>query len=254
MSSSTWTPDELSSKAEPISAKCWRMVEAQHHASTMKVTDTLEEQEILERIVEETKPPVPPGCEGLDFLLMTPFRYSATNPNGSRFRRPNAAVGVFYAAQHPGTAIAEMAFYRLLFFAESPATPWPQNPGEYTGFAVEVAADRTLSLTTEPFAGNDKLYHLSDYSHAQALADSARQAGIQILSYASVRDPERRINFAILAPEAFAKPEPVDRQSWKLHLDSNGARAVCEAPRMSIAFDRNAFSADPRMKDFTWRR
>jgi hypothetical protein len=74
----------------------------------MKVTDTLEEQEILEKIIEQTKPPIPPGCEGLDFLLMTPFRYSAQNPNGSRFRRPNAPDGVFYAAEHSSTAIAEL--------------------------------------------------------------------------------------------------------------------------------------------------
>jgi hypothetical protein len=230
------------------------MVEAQHQASTMKVTDTLEEQDILERIIEETKPPIPSGCEGLDFLLMTPFRYSATNPNGSRFRRPNSPFGVFYAAEHAGTAIAEMAFYRLLFFAESPATPWPQNPGEYTGFAVELATDRALNLTLPPFAEDGQLYHLVDYSYPQAFADCAREANIDVIQYSSVRDPDRKPNFAILTPRAFAKPEPVNRQSWKLHLDSNGARAVCESPRISIAFDRRVFSADPRMKNFIWTR
>jgi hypothetical protein len=220
----------------------------------MKLTDTLDEQEILERLIDETKPVAPAGCENLHFLLMTPFRYSATNPHGSRFRRPNAPDGVFYAAEHASTAIAEMAFYRLLFYAESPAAPWPQNPGEYTGFAVEIATERTLDLTVGPFVDHASLYDLVDYSSTQVFADFARQAGIEIIKYKSVRDPEQRPNFAILTPKAFAESEPVDRQSWKLHLDPNGVRAVCEAPRVSIAFNRDAFSADPRMKDFNWTR
>jgi hypothetical protein len=254
MSSSIWTLAELSSKIAGLAGRCWRIVEAQHHVSTMKITDTLEEQKILEGLIEETKPPIPSGCEGLDFLLMTPFRYSGQNPNGTRFRRPNAPEGVFYAAEHSSTAIAEMAFYRLLFFAESPLTPWPQNPGEYTAFAAEFASEQGLDLTVSPFADHARLYDLVDYSFSQVLADQARKAGIAILKYASVRDPQRKSNFAILSPGAFAKPAPVDRQSWKLHLDGNGVRAVCEAPRISIGFDRDTFSKDPRMQGFLWVR
>jgi RES domain len=254
MSSDIWTPEELSSKATTLTSTPWRIVEAQHQASTMKVTDTLLEQEILERLIDETKPSIPAGCKALHFLLMTPFRYSAQNPNGSRFRRPNATDGVFYAAEQPGTAIAEMAFHRLLFFAESPGIPWPQNPGEYTAFAVEIATERTLDLTASPFIDHAPLHDLVDYTIAQAIADRAREAAIQVIKYTSVRDPEQGPNFAILSPKVFAKHEPVDRQSWRLHLDSNGVRAVCEAPRTSIAFDREAFSADPRVKNFIWTR
>ena len=42
----------------------------------------------------------------------------APYPIGSRFRRAGRTAGVFYAAESPETAVAEMAFYRLLFFAE----------------------------------------------------------------------------------------------------------------------------------------
>ena len=51
------------------------MVEAQHVVSTLKVVDTLAEQERLERLLEETKPLVPPECRRLHYLLSTPFRY-----------------------------------------------------------------------------------------------------------------------------------------------------------------------------------
>jgi RES domain-containing protein len=254
MSSNIWTLAELSSKAQSLSGTCWRIVEAQHQASTMKVTDTLEEQEILETIIEETKPPIPTGCEGLDFLLMTPFRYSVSNPNGTRFRRPNAPDGVFYAAESSSTAIAEMAFYRLLFFAESPQTAWPQNPGDYTAFAADFKSERTLHLTVSPFNEHHLLYDLVDHSLSQALAGWAREANIEILRYTSVRDPERKSNLALLSPKAFAKPDPVDRQSWKIHLDANGARAFCESPRISIAFDRDSFTKDPRLANFVWAR
>ena len=35
----------------------------------MKLGVTLEEQVILERLIETTKPPLPAECQGLDFLL-----------------------------------------------------------------------------------------------------------------------------------------------------------------------------------------
>ena len=91
----------------------------------MALVDTLAEQHLLEELLERSKPPVPPECRGLHYLLATPFRYGAPYPAGSRFRRAGLTPGVFYASQAPETAVAEMAFHRLLFFAESPGTPWP---------------------------------------------------------------------------------------------------------------------------------
>ena len=62
MSPPTWTPDALSSEARSYARSLWRVVEAQHRASTMRITDTLEEQAILEDLIEEVKPPMPPEC------------------------------------------------------------------------------------------------------------------------------------------------------------------------------------------------
>ncbi len=128
MSSSTWTPAALSSEARARAGTCWRLVEAQHRVSTLKLVDSVAEQELLENIIESSKPPLPPECRDLHYLLSTPFRYGAAYPTGSRFRRAGMTEGVFYASEAPHTAVAEMSFYRLLFFAESPDTPWPANP------------------------------------------------------------------------------------------------------------------------------
>ncbi|ABD05078.1 conserved hypothetical protein PA1030 [Rhodopseudomonas palustris HaA2] len=254
MSSSTWIRDALRSEAARLSGRFWRIVEAQHQSATMKLTDSLDEQALLEDIIEDTKPPIPPDCDGLDFLLMTPFRYSATNPWGSRFRRPNADTGVFYASGHPATAIAEAVFHRLRFFAESPDTPWPQNPAEHTAFAVLLESDRALDLATLPPPELAPLMRRDDYAAAQSFSDAARAAGADIIKYPSVRDPQGGANVAVLSPRAFHSKAPVDRQTWRIHFDRNGARAFCEAPRGSLAFGRDAFDADPRMRGFVWDR
>jgi hypothetical protein len=116
----------------------------------MALVDTLEEQALLERVLDESKPSIPPECRHLHYLLFTPFRYGALYPTGSRFRRPGQTAGVFYASQQSETAVAEMAFRRLLFFAESPSTPWPANAAEYTAFAIAYAGRKGLDLTRPP--------------------------------------------------------------------------------------------------------
>lgn len=251
MSSSISTRAALSSSS--LSGRCWRVVEAQHQISTMKLTDSLAEQAVLERLIEETKPAIPEDCARLDYLLMTPFRYGPTNPFGSRFRRPHSA-GVFYGAEHAETAIAEMSFHRLLFFAESPKTPWPQNAGEFTAFAVVFHSEHGFDMTVDPYKSNVAIFDLTSYDASQSFADDARAAGIDILKYSSVRDPEHRPNFALLTPSVFTHPDPVDRQSWRIHLDSHGARALCEMPQVSLAFGRETFAADTRIKTMVWER
>lgn len=255
MSSSTWTPAALSSDARSLAGTCWRLVEAQHHVSTLKLVDSVDEQELLEDLIETTKPPLPPECLGLHYLLSTPFRYGAAYPTGSRFRRAGMTEGIFYAAETPKTAVAEMAFYRLLFFAESPNTSWPTNPAEYTAFSVEYATKKAIDLTKGKYdADRTKWTHVTDSSHCQAFADVARVAKIEIIRYASVRDPAKGMNLALLTCRAFASPKPIDQQTWRIRLSNAGAQAICEAPKSGITFDRKTFAADPRIAKLRWVR
>jgi hypothetical protein len=255
MSSNTWTPEGLSSNKRALRGRCWRAVEAQHYVSTLKLTDTLEEQSRLEELIEATKPRIPEECGHLPYLLSTPFRYGAPYPRGSRFRRAGLTPGVFYAAELPGTAIAELTFYRLLFFAESPDTPWPVNAGEYTAFAADFATQHGIDLTHIPFDTQRAVWtHPTNYSPCQDLADAAREAGALVIRYRSARTLDQILNLALLSCRAFAKSEIVDRQTWRIHLSAAGARAICEMPRMHIAFDRSAFSSDPRIVGMHWDR
>jgi hypothetical protein len=255
MSSPIWTRVALSSEFRSYDGLCWRLVEAQHRISTLKLTDTLAEQDLLENLIEDTKPVIPPECRHLDFLLATPFRYGAAYPIGSRFRRAGRTPGVYYAAETPATAVAEMAFYRLLFYAESPATPWPFDAAEYTAFSAAITTTRMLDLTSQPLSEDSVLWlDLLEYSPCQAFADTARTADADGIRYQSVRDPAGGLNLAILTCRAFSRPAPIDRQTWRIRLSSSGVQALCEFPRQAIEFPRGAFADDPRIAALNWNR
>ncbi|MEZ5287813.1 MAG: RES family NAD+ phosphorylase [Vicinamibacterales bacterium] len=231
MPSRTWTPDALSSERRRLSGRCWRAVEAQHRVSTMKLVDTLAEQAALEDVLERTKPAIPAECRHLHYLVSTPFRYGAPYPHGSRFRRPGLTPGVYYGSRTVATTIAEVAFHRLLFFGDSPETPWPANPGEFTAFAVDVRTRAALDLQSAPLDEDEAAWTShTDYGPCQDLADAARLAAVDVLVYASVRDPRRGANLAVLACRAFASREPIARQTWRLGFGQAGVRAVCGAP------------------------
>jgi hypothetical protein len=254
MPSPTWTRGALSSERRRIAGVCWRVVEAQHRVSTMKLVDTLAEQSALESLIEATKPPVPPDCQHLHYLLATPFRYGAAYPSGSRFRRAGLTPGVFYASKTAATAMAEMTFHRLLFFVDSPETPWPADAGDYTAFSVRVHTAAGLDLTAPPFdADHARWAHPVEYAPCQALADAARAAGIDLLRYPSARDANG-INLALLECRAFAALAPIERQTWRVSLNAHGARVVCEFPEARLEFDRQAFAADPRIAALRWDR
>jgi len=255
MSSSTWTPAALSSEARTLSGTCWRFVEAQHRVSTLKVVDTVEEQEVLEDLLQNTKPSLPPACEHLHYLLSTPFRYGAVYPTGSRFRRAGLTEGVFYAAEAPHTAVAEIVFYRLLFYAESPRTPWPLNAAEYTAFSAAFSTKKGIDLTQGKLQRDKALWmHLTDYGLCQGLSDTARLTGIDIIRYTSVRDPRQGPNLALLACRVFTKAKPASEQTWHIRLSDAGAQAICESPKSGITFGRDAFAADPRIAGLRWTR
>ncbi|MES2145000.1 MAG: RES family NAD+ phosphorylase [Pseudomonadota bacterium] len=253
MSSAIWTPTALSSETRPHGGKAWRLVEAQHRVSTLRLVDSLTEQALLEAVLDETKPPMPAECAGLDYLFYTPFRYRPY-PSGSRFRRAGATPGVWYGSERVETALAEMVFYRFLFFADSPDTPFPDQAAEFTGFSARIAA-AALDLTTPPLNRDAALWtHLTDYAACQALADGARGAGVGIIRYLSVRDPKAAANLAVLTCTAFARPAPVDRQTWRIRIGRFGAQALREHPDLRMEFGRNAFAADPRLAAMNWDR
>ncbi|AEO49764.1 hypothetical protein F11_16510 [Rhodospirillum rubrum F11] len=229
------------------------MVEAQSRASTMRLVDSLEEQRLLEDLIDEVKPPVPPSCRQFHYLLSTPFRYGPY-PTGSRFRRAGQQDGVFYASESVETAIAELAFYRLLFFVESPGTDLPARPTDHMAFSVPCVADRLIDLTLPPLAQDEaKWVNRLDYTACQDLADIARSARIEAIRYRSVRDPDGGCNLGVLTPAALGATKPQRLETWRLFIRPTGIQVAREFPRAEREFTCADFGADPRLDPF-WIR
>jgi hypothetical protein len=190
-------------------------VEAQHVAATMALVDSLEEQQALERILDEAKPPVPQAARKLHWLLFTPFRYPPP-PRGSRFRGPNDP-GVFYGADEIRTACAELGYWRWRHLLDTPAlAAMPTKPQTVFRTAIAGAA---IDLRRAPFAAaRARWTDPADYAHCQAFARTAREAAVAAIRYESVRDPQHAGCAAVLAPAAFARVSPLDQQTWMLSV------------------------------------
>jgi len=221
---------------KPYANEVWRLVEAQHVVSTTKLVDSGEEQELLEQILETTKPPVPPDCQHLHYLISTPFRYGRY-PWDSRFRRMGETPGVFYCAEDPITAVAETVWQRKIFFDGSPGTPLPKEPGTYTAFSVSVRVPLVIDLTEPPMSSHVALWTDPDDYHACLdLADRARGDGCELIRYSSVRHPDGLANIAVLTCRAFENSNPAQTQTWHLFLRPGRTQVRCEHPKVSLEF------------------
>ena len=238
MSSRTWTPRAVASSAAAFAGVLWRAVEAQHVVSTRALVDTLEEQHLLERVLDQGKPPIPEGATRLHYLLFTPFRY-APPPGGSRFRGPNDP-GVFYAADEVRTACAELGYWRWRHLLDVPAlNSMPSRP--QTVFRVKIATE-AADLRVPPFRRDRETWtQPNDYSGCQSFGVAARKAGIGAIRYESVRDPQHGGCCAVLNPHAFARPSPQEQQTWMLSVSRD---RVAWQRTHALALEEHEFPAE----------
>ena len=231
----TFTVEIVRSAARHLSATPWRIVEAQHRVPTMRLVDTLEEQRLLEDMLEASKPPVPAEATPLHYLLATPFRYAAPPPAGSRFRAIGDP-GVWYGADVVHTALAEVAYWRLRFLADSLETP-DLPPVPHTAFRASVAGD-AIVLARAPFDRQRKQWEdPSSYVATQALARTSREARVALIRYTSVRDPEHRAALAVMTPKAFRKTAPLEQHTWLLKVGRKHVLAEADLGRERLEFE-----------------
>jgi hypothetical protein len=190
------------------------MVESQHIAATMKLVDNRDEQDLLESLLESSKPPQPNDTAGLDYLLATPFRYDPKR-GGSRFRAVTDP-GVFYAAESVRTAGVELGYWRWKFLQDAPDLDHIE-PVAHTVFRVEVATS-VVDLQRPPFDADAAVWqHPTNYAPTQQFARIAREANIGGILYRSARDLRPSWCLALLTPAGFAKSKPhAKQQTWYL--------------------------------------
>jgi hypothetical protein len=192
----------------------WRAVEAQHRVSTLRLVDTLAEQAQLEALLEGSKPALPAVAgTARHYLLLTPFRYPPRHPGGSRFRAATDP-GVFYGADERRTACAELGFWRWRFLMESPALQ-RLEPLAHTLFQAS-AAGVCIDLRAAPFDRDAPSWaDPTSYHACQQIGVEARAAGIVVIRYRSVRDPQGGACAAVLQPGALG-PQLLAEQTWRL--------------------------------------
>ncbi len=215
MSSTTWTPHAVASEAARWRGSVWRIVEAQHIASTMKLVDTHDEQDVLEQLLEASKPDRSAETVRLHHLLATPFRYHPLR-QGSRFRAVTDP-GVYYGAGSVHTAAAELGYWRWRFLHDAVALERIE-PVAHTAFKAEIDAATAIDLRSPPFDADAARWSApGDYGPTQAFARLAREAAVDAIVYRSVRDPQPGLCLALLSPRGFAKPAPHPQmQTWFL--------------------------------------
>ncbi len=230
MPSRIWTRCAGSSRVRGLSARPFRLVEAQHLTSTRKLVDSADEQALLETLIERAKPPVPSGPEfdGRHFLLTTSFRYPPLR-HGSRFAT-RFERSLWYGSKQRRTAFAEAAYYRLVFL-EGTRADLGRLEVEVSAFRVPVRTRRGIDLTKAPFdLEAERISSPVRYDDSQALGAAMREAGVEAFRYRSARDRDGGVNVALFTPKAFAAPRPEAFETW-----------TCTATRERVEFQRKDF-------------
>jgi hypothetical protein len=237
VSSSTWTPRAVESESRRAQRRLWRAVEAQHIASTLRLVASVEEQLLLERLLDASKPPLPPDAGDLHYLLATPFRY--TSPVGSRFRQP-ANAGIWYGAEAQRTACAELGYWRWRFLTDSEALQ-TLGPSPQTVFRAGIDG-RLVDLTEAPFKRlRAQWTHPDDYAASQAFASVAREANVDAIRYESVRDPQHGAAVAVLRP-CFKPRRPLEQHTWFLTVRRSAVIWQRESESFEFAYNERAES------------
>lgn len=222
---------ETPSRSDLVSyqGEVFRLVEAQHRISTSRLTDSLAEEERLESLIEQAKPPLPENARGLHYLLATPFRYG--HRSASRFRKAGERPGIFYASESSKTCIVEMAYWRMRFFAASPEALRPTTTTEYLMFGVGLIATRALDLTLPPFVSKrTKWVHKYSWNACQGLAARAREIDTQLIRYESARDEQGGINVALFDPDCFTGPVPSTAGTWHFRFQAHRLVVIGASP------------------------
>jgi RES domain len=211
-----------------ISGELLRIVESQEQVATNALVDTLFEQDILERLLEHTKPPLPSNSGSLHYLLSTPFRYPPL-PYGSRFGS-RWEPSLLYGSQTLPTLFAEAAYYRFVFW-QGMSTPPPTLKllTQHTVFTARYHTAHGLQLQLAPFTEfTEDLIDPMRYTITQQLGSAMREAGVEAFEYLSARDPARGVNVALFSPAALASSEPAQQRS-----------CLCETKADTVSFYAN---------------
>lgn len=209
-----------------LTGEVWRVVESQEQIATLGLVSNLSEQYLLEQMLDESKNSVSEDTSTLDYLLFTPFRYPPLKW-GSRFGK-GSERGLFYGSQLLATALAEVAYYRLLFWDGMNTTPETAIVTQHTGFQTGYKMGKGVDLTQAPFDSDEYarlLMDKADYSFSQTVGKCLRKNNVEGIYFYSARCPNIDLNIALFEPATLFGQKPFNKKE-----------IVCELNHDSISF------------------
>lgn len=192
----------------PLSGTAWRVVESQEQIHSLRWVDSMAEHDVLESLLESSKPPATEG----HYLLATPFRYPPL-PWGSRFGT-RSEPSLFYAAESVQVALAEAAHYRGLFLRSMPPRTGARLLTHHSSFGIEYQTEKGLQLTQPPFDNDAAL--ISDpnsYAYSQVLGAAMRKRNVEAFEYDSARHAGG-VCIGIFTPAAIKSTQPQQVHQW----------------------------------------
>lgn len=216
---SLWNSCEGETHRKKIEVQSWRIVEAQHISSSRDLVDSIEEHDLLEELLEASKPNI---VTDKHYLIFTPFRYPPLK-YGSRFGR-SYEPSLWYGSMDLQTAFSEVAYYRLKFFDDTSANlGFSEIP--MTAFNAYLKSNNGIDLTKYPFSDHqDKISNKKSYEYSQALGTDMRQAGIELFIFASARAKYIGKNSVAFTPDVFIKRDNhyvANMQNWQCLTNKN---------------------------------
>jgi hypothetical protein len=231
-----------------ISGKAYRVVEGQHVISTRKLVDSVEEQAVLESLIEKSKPSLPeaPEFRRLHYLLATPFRYPPLR-HGSRFSTRNEPA-IWYGSTRIRTALAETAYYRLLFLEGTDAEIGPLVV-EMTAFRTQYRTSRGVDMCRGEYERYRSTIAASEsYTETQQLGASMRGAGVEAFRYPSARNPGGA-NIGLFTPRAFRSHLPESPESYSAVMEKQAVEFIRRdfLRRSILRFPREVFEVNGKL-------
>jgi RES domain len=241
-----WAAVGSDARPRPLAGEILRLVESQEQVATNRLVATLAEQDLLESMLEASKPALPRGAVRLDYLLSTPFRYPPL-PHGSRFGTRHEP-SLFYASRSVSTVLAESAYYRFVFWQGMREPPPVPLRTQHTLFGARLRARRSYPLQLAPFdTYRAVLASRDEYGRTQALGRRLREAGADAIEYVSARDADGGLNVALYTPAALGQPRPTFKEEWLCETRADEVSFYARRDAGLRGFPLSQFTIDGRL-------
>jgi hypothetical protein len=163
-----------------------RIVELQARSISRQTTDTPQEYDYIESLIESLKPPIPQTKH--HYLIRTPFRYPLPVPSDyqARFKPPFYPRNPFYGAAGYETCVFETAYHWLRQRVHLKGLSQRAEPRTY--FTVSFHDERLVDISRRKDV--KALMDRRDYAASHRFIETHPET--TSILYPSCRDPQRR--------------------------------------------------------------